>query len=95
LNKLLVVTLSTFVLAMSAYVWAADAPVSYGNDPGVNALRVDDSEIKTDFGQDKPAEKPSSKSKLKKPKVGIKNNTVRPEEMKSYHRSESGDISAQ
>jgi len=90
----MVLVLSGLVLLMPAFVSAADAPVSYGNDAGASALRVDDSEIKSDFGQEKPVEKPS-KSKLKKPKIGIKNNTVRPEEMKSYHRSESGDVSAQ
>jgi len=95
LNKLIGVILSACLLTVSAYGWAEDAPVSYGNDPGTKALRVDDSEVKTDFGQDKPVEKSGSKSKSKKLKIGIKNNAVKPEDMKSYHRSESGDVSAQ
>ncbi|MES2553480.1 MAG: hypothetical protein V4588_07405 [Pseudomonadota bacterium] len=55
-------------------------------------LKVDDSEPKTDFNQTPPSKK--TKAQLKKPKIGFKT-TVKPEDMKSYNRSESGDVSAQ
>ena len=55
-------------------------------------LKVDDSEPKTDFNQAPPSKK--TKAQLKKPKIGFKT-TVKPEDMKSYNRSESGDVSAQ
>lgn len=69
----------------------------YAAEPAIESnintqLKVDDSEPKTDFNQTPPSKK--TKAQLKKPKIGFKT-TVKPEDMKSYNRSESGDVSAQ
>jgi hypothetical protein len=80
----------TFALLMTGVQAQAAEPVI---DSNVNTqLKVDDSEPKTDFNQTPPSKK--TKAQLKKPKIGFKT-TVKPEDMKSYNRSESGDVSAQ
>ena len=94
MNRGLSVALCGILLMLGSYAFAEGMSAAGSKDQGSAELRIDDSEPKTDFGQDKPVDKPVSKSKLKKPRIGFKT-TVKPEEMKSYHRSESGDVSAQ
>lgn len=77
------------MLIAGTQVYAAEPAI----ESSTNAqLKVDDSEPKTDFNQAPPSKK--TKAQLKKPKIGFKT-TVKPEDMKSYNRSESGDVSAQ
>lgn len=87
--KTISLLLTAFVLH-SAPVFAQD--VSGADDKPPTQLKVDDSEPVTDMKKTPPTSK--SRSQLKRPKIGFKT-TVRPEDMKSYNRSESGDISAQ
>ena len=78
------------LLAVSLPVCAEEPSTS--NATSSSQLKVDDTEPVTDFNQTPPSKK--TKAQLKKPKIGFKT-TVKPEDMKSYNRSESGDVSAQ
>ena len=80
----------TFAILFTG-VQAQAAEQALETDTGAQ-LKIDDSEPKTDFNQAPPSKK--TKAQLKKPKIGFKT-TVKPEDMKSYNRSESGDVSAQ
>ena len=62
--------------------------------PAIKFGAADEGAVNWSSAQDKPVTKPTPKSKLKKPRIGFQT-TVKPEDMKSYHRPESGDVSAQ
>jgi len=88
MQKLTAIAIFT-MLSSGIQVQAAEPAIESNTN---TQLKVDDSEPKTDFNQT-PASK-KTKAQLKKPKIGFKT-TVKPEDMKSYNRSESGDVSAQ
>jgi len=83
-----------YIIAFAASIASmqplAAEPASDGD--ATPQLKIDDSEPKSDVKQTPSSKK--SKAQLKKPKIGFKT-TVKPEDMKSYNRSESGDVSAQ
>ncbi len=85
-----IASLLAFVTMFAATNSIAQDAVS-PDEKAATQLKVDDSEPVTDM---KTVPTTKSKAQLKRPKVGFKT-TVRPEDMKSYNRSESGDISAQ
>lgn len=91
-QRWLLMALGLMVAVGTAPVWAAE-PTGDASAPPAQ-LKVNDDEVKPDMGQEAEQPKTPPKSKLRKPKVGFKT-TVNPQDMKSYHRSESGDISAQ
>ncbi|MGZ8251335.1 MAG: hypothetical protein ACXWT7_03255 [Methylophilaceae bacterium] len=98
MNKLFGIFVSVCLVMSCGYALADEAVnASKGeqDQSSTAVVKVDDSEVKPNLGQEKQAPSSTPKSKLKKPRIGFKNNTVKPEDMKSYHRSESGDVSAQ
>jgi len=89
---------SVCLLISGGYALADDAANANKGEQGQSSgavMKVDDAEVKPSLGQEKQAPSSTPKNKLKKPRIGFKNNTVKPEDMKNYHRSESGDVSAQ
>jgi len=97
-HKLFGIIVSVCLMMSGGYALADDAASAGNGEQGQSSgavIKVDDAEVKPSLGQEKQAPSSTPKSKLKKPRIGFKNNTVKPEDMKSYHRSESGDVSAQ
>ena len=80
-----------FIPMTSAY--AADK-VSADEPPAISFGSADGASARQDASEGSTTSKPTPKSKFKKPRIGFQT-TVKPEDMKSYHRPESGDVGAQ